>query len=251
MRITSGGNIGFGVTPAAWGVAANYTGYQFKNASLYVRTSNPELYINNNAYYNGTNWKYITGAPAARFDLVNNEFLFSNVVSGTADANITWVDRMLISSTGAVTKPSQPAWSVGLNGAQSYLTNVPSVIFWNQSSGNDCFIQGGVTLNGDLGRITVPVAGKYMLFASIRTEDPGAVTGTNLNIRRNGTTILRHYVGGAVNSAGSFMYIETRPVIINCAANDYIDFQFDTIPADFTISATSNTVVRFGGFLMG
>jgi hypothetical protein len=102
MRITSGGNIGFGITPAAWGVGANYTGYQFKNASLYVRTSSPELYVNNNAYYNGTNWKYLIGATAAKFELINNEFLFSNVVSGTADANITWVDRMRITSDGKV-----------------------------------------------------------------------------------------------------------------------------------------------------
>jgi hypothetical protein len=102
MRITSNGNIGFGVTPAAWGVGANYTGYQFKNASLYVRTSSPELYVNNNAYYNGTNWKYLIGAPAAKFELINNEFLFSSVVSGTADANITWVDRMRITSGGNV-----------------------------------------------------------------------------------------------------------------------------------------------------
>jgi hypothetical protein len=160
-------------------------------------------------------------------------------------------EKMRISSSGQVTIPNQPAWSVGLNGAQSYLTNVPSVIFWNQSSGNDCFVQGGVSLNGDLGRITVPVAGKYLVFASIRTEATGAATTTNLNLRRNGTTILRHYVGTAVNSAGSFMYIETRPVIINCAANDFIDFQFDSIANDFTLSATSNTVVRFGGHLVG
>jgi hypothetical protein len=102
MRINSNGNIGFGVNPAAWGVAANYTGYQFKNASLYVRTSSPELYVNNNAYYNGTNWKYLIGAPAAKFELINNEFLFSNIASGTADANITWVDRMIINSGGNV-----------------------------------------------------------------------------------------------------------------------------------------------------
>jgi hypothetical protein len=158
---------------------------------------------------------------------------------------------MTITSSGAVTKPVQPAWSVGLSGAQSFSTNVLTTINWNQSSGNDCFIQGGVSLNGDNGRITVPVGGKYMLFASIRTEATGAATGTNINLRRNGTTILRHYVGGAVNSGGSFMYIETRPIIVNCAANDYIDFYFDSVANDFTISATSNTVVRFGGFLMG
>lgn len=169
---------------------------------------------------------------------VGNALVFRNVS-----------DRMAISTAGQVTFPFQPAWSVGLSSAQTISS--PQIIAWNQSSGNDCFIQGGVTLNGDNGRVTVPVAGKYMIFASIRTEDPGAANGTNLNIRRNGTTILRHFVGGSVNSLGSFMYIETRPIIINCAANDYIDFNFDSVPSTFTLSAVTNTVVRFGGFLMG
>ena len=253
MRITSAGNVGIGtaspstVKPTTtFGWASNLPSRVIEiapagseatgaNAGLFLRSSNAaigfDLWTDNFFGDSYLDTRAIAG------------FIFRTNTNGTA------AERMRISSTGAVTKPSQPAWSVGLSSAQTISS--PSIIAWNQSSGNDCFIQGGVTLNGDNGRVTVPVAGKYMLFASIRTEDPGAVTTTNLNIRRNGTNILRHYVGGAVNSAGSYMYIETRPVIVNCAANDYIDFNFDSVPDTFVISATANTVVRFGGFLMG
>jgi len=160
-------------------------------------------------------------------------------------------ELMAINSGGSVTVPSQPAWSVGRSTQQSFTAGNPTTINWDQASGNECFIQGGVTLNGSNGRITVPVAGKYMVFSSIRTEDPGATYTTNLNFRKNGTTLLRYYVGGSVTSAGNYMYIETRPMIVNCAANDYLDFYFDSIAGNFAISPVSNTVARFGGFLMG
>jgi hypothetical protein len=176
-----------------------------------------------------------------------------NIVQRENDAialSTSGSERMRITSAGQVTIPNQPAWSVGLSAQQNF-SSTPGTILWNQSSGNECFVQGGVSLNGGNGRITVPVAGKYVVFASIRTEATGAAVGTNLNLRKNGATLQRHYVGGAVNSAGSFMYIETRPIIVNCAANDYIDLHFDSVTNDFVLSAVSNTVVRFGGYLVG
>jgi hypothetical protein len=255
MRITSGGNVGIGTTdPQSLFDVTNIIGTAYDASNTLV--SGQTMRIANTSGVSGisANLLFIaTGAGGG-----NGLGSISGVNTGTGSLALTFgtrnsggsvTERMRISSTGAITTPDQPAWSVGLSSAQTISS--PSIIAWNQSSGNDCFIQGGVTLNGDNGRVTVPVAGKYMLFASIRTEDPGAVTNTNLNIRRNGTNILRHYVGGAVNSAGSYMYIETRPVIVNCAANDYIDFNFDSVPDTFVISATANTVVRFGGFLMG
>ena len=161
----------------------------------------------------------------------------------------SWLKSFTITKDGYVNSPRQPSWSVGRSTAQNFTSGTTGTINWDQSSGNECFTQGGVTLNGSNGRITVPVAGRYVIFASIRTEGIGAATGTNLNLRKNGSTILRFYVGDQLNSAGSFMYIEPRPIIVECAANDYIDFQFDSITNNFSISAVTNTVVRFGGFL--
>jgi len=158
--------------------------------------------------------------------------------------------QLAVDASGRVTMSSQPSWNVGLAATQTFNSS-GQIILWNQTSGNGCFVQGGVTLNGANGRITVPVAGKYALFASLRTEATGANTGTNINFRLNGTTLQRFYVGTAINSGGSYMYIEPRPYIVSCAANDYIDLQFDSIVNTFDLSAASNTVVRFHGFLIG
>jgi hypothetical protein len=129
LTIEGNGNMGFGVIPSAWGVGASYTGYQFKNASLYVRTGNPELYINNNAFYDGTNWKYISTGLAAKLEIVNKEFTFQSAESGSANSNATFVDRMKITSDGnqinygniflnqtSVATVNANATSIGING---------------------------------------------------------------------------------------------------------------------------------------
>lgn len=211
------------------------------NNSIYSYASNGYMYVQG-----GT-----TGLGLAGSGNRNNAIYINTTDNAIYFHTNNTGNKMTITSGGQIQIPGQPAWSVGRSTAQSFSSGSPTTINWDQSSGNDCFIQGGVTLNGSNGRITVPVAGKYVILVSIRTESPGAATGTNLNFRKNGGTILRYYVGTSVNSAGDYMYLETRPVVVNCAANDYLDFYFDSVANNFTISAVTNTVVRFSGYLVG
>ena len=203
MRITSDGNIGFGVTPAAWGVGANYTGYQFKNASLYVRTSSPELYLNNNSYYNGTNWKYLIGAPAAKFELINNEFLFSNVVSGTANSNITWVDVMRITSAGKIEMGNtsisgEVAKITGTRGLDNYLSVYSGTIhmFLDADATNSSGIVGTqsnhnlILRTNGTNKVWITTGGQVQI---------GGSTGTYLDISG---TVCRLYGGSSTDTFG-------------------------------------------------
>lgn len=159
---------------------------------------------------------------------------------------------MNIDSAGRVQMPYQSCWNVGRNGIQTISNATPTNIIFNQSTGNDCFLQGGCTLDTSTGRVTVPVAGKYLLIASIRTEATGSSTGTNLQFQRNGTILQRYYVGtGSANSGGSYMYISPMPYIATASANDYFEIRFDAVVGTFDLSAASNTVVRFMGYLVG
>jgi hypothetical protein len=240
---TSAGNVGIANTSPSFKLEVNNNGAE--EAGISINSTFADGYRATlrlkNTHTGGKTWDlYSTNTADGVFGA--GKFAIRNASDS--------VNALTITSTGQVTIPNQPAWSVGLSAQQNF-SSTPGTIVWNQSSGNECFVQGGVSLNSGNGRITVPVAGKYVVFASIRTEATGAAFGTNLNLRKNGTTLQRHYVGGAVNSAGSFMYIETRPIIVNCAANDYIDLHFDSVTNDFVLSAVSNTVVRFGGYLVG
>ncbi len=161
-------------------------------------------------------------------------------------------DVMRINNSGHLLTPYQPCWNVGRNSIQTISNGTATNIIFNQSTGNDCFLQGGCTLDTSTGRVTVPVGGKYLLVASIRTEDPGASTGTNLQFQRNGTTLQRYYVGtGSANSGGNYMYINPMPYIATASANDYFELRFDSVVGTFNLSAANNTVVRFMGYLIG
>jgi hypothetical protein len=100
MRITSSGNLGLGVTPSAWSNAANYTAMQLKNAFFYFRSSSPELYMGNNAYYNGSSWIYNVTAPSAKYDQVNSEHSWYNAPSGTAGCAISFTQAMTLNASG-------------------------------------------------------------------------------------------------------------------------------------------------------
>jgi hypothetical protein len=160
------------------------------------------------------------------------------------------IDAMRIDSSGRVTTPNQPAWNVGLNGAQT-ISAAGDVVLWDKASGGSNFVSGGVTLNGANGRITLPVAGKYLIVAAMRTEASGGVTGTNINLRLNGATLTRFYVGTCLNSGGSYMNIEPRPFVVNAQASDYLYYDFDGLPSSIILSASTNTVVSFSGYLIG
>jgi hypothetical protein len=101
MRITSGGNVGIGTTGSDWntikpiqiGQAGNFfAGFQGGSA----------IYMGTAAYYS-TGWKYAsTGDAANLVDMGSGNFIFSNAVSGTTGNNITWTERMRITSGGRV-----------------------------------------------------------------------------------------------------------------------------------------------------
>jgi len=160
------------------------------------------------------------------------------------------LERMRIDSGGIVTTPYQPAWNVALSSAQ-IISSIGDVILFNKSSGGSNFLSGGVTLNATNGRITLPKSGKYLIVASIRTEAAGAQDGTNVNLRLNGVALTRFYLGSAFNSGGSYMYIEPRPFVVNAQANDYLYYDFDSIPSPIALSGSQNTVVSFSGYLLG
>jgi len=100
------GNIGLGVTPSAWSTTlakAIQVGNLGSSIWSYTtsNTSTPYTFIDNNAYYDGTNNIYIVNnRGAARYQQVNNEHRWEIAPSGTAGNAISFTQAMTLDANG-------------------------------------------------------------------------------------------------------------------------------------------------------
>jgi hypothetical protein len=95
--LDSSGNLGLGVTPSAWG--GGFTALQVKNASLWSTGNDASLTAN--AYYDGTNYRYIGTAGATRqYHNTDGTIAWSQAASGTAGNAISFTQAMTLSAAG-------------------------------------------------------------------------------------------------------------------------------------------------------
>jgi hypothetical protein len=101
MRITSGGNVGIGVTPSSW---ATITPIQIKNASFagYSTGTTHILYAGSNFYYDGSGDKYISNGHASLFSQALGEHNWSSSPNNSsgAGASLTLTANMKLSQPG-------------------------------------------------------------------------------------------------------------------------------------------------------
>jgi len=109
MTLTSGGNLGLGVTPSAWG--GGMKAYQVGRASL-AGLSNT-AYLLNNAYYDGSGYKYIDTDYANLYSQNNTagQHAWWTAPSGTAGNAISFTQAMTLDASGRLgigeTSPTQ------------------------------------------------------------------------------------------------------------------------------------------------
>jgi hypothetical protein len=96
MRLDSSGNLGLGVTPSAWG---GLRGLQNGRASL-AGQSSEGAWLTNNAFYNGTNWVYMTSSQATMYQQLSGVQSWHVAGSGTAGNAISWTQAMTLDASG-------------------------------------------------------------------------------------------------------------------------------------------------------
>ena len=112
VTIDTNQNFGLGVTPSAWG-SPLIGALQVGNASIAKNSGGSTLYLNSNAYYDGTNWRYINTGYSAKYTVNNNSgiHLWEIAPSGTAGNAITFTqamtldasNRLMVNTTSATT----------------------------------------------------------------------------------------------------------------------------------------------------
>ena len=102
MRITSGGNVGIGVTPSAW---ATLTPLQIKNVAFagYTSGNTHVLYAASNFYYNDGD-KYITNGQASLYSQSDGSHTWytAGTNSSGAGASLSFTERLKLTNTGAL-----------------------------------------------------------------------------------------------------------------------------------------------------
>jgi len=154
-------------------------------------------------------------------------------------------ERLRISSDGEVKMPNQPAALVYKTGTTQTFTSDGLVTY------DDTSYSQGITITNTRSRMTVPVAGKYMVNActsgSVTTASSG--DGWKIRILKNGTE-YNHTYGFPIETTGSatgqeLAYVVT--MVVDLDASDYVEIQIENIGG----AAAQMSYGYFGVYLLG
>jgi hypothetical protein len=98
MRLDASGNLGLGVTPSAWG--SGYNALQINNGGLVTNVGGTFIAVTANAYWDGTNYRYVSTAAASLYRQNNGAHDWQIAPSGTAGNAITFTQAMTLDASG-------------------------------------------------------------------------------------------------------------------------------------------------------
>jgi len=101
MRIDSSGNLGLGVVPSAWG--SGFTVLQIgSGGGVYSANNDRNIYLNQNCFYDGSNFKYIASDYAGISGFEDGAYKWLQAPSGTAGNTISFTQAMTLDASGNV-----------------------------------------------------------------------------------------------------------------------------------------------------
>jgi hypothetical protein len=254
--LDSAGNLGLGVTPSAW--TSSFKVLEIPNGgSMGAFSTTPVVYINSNAFFNGSSWIYKTSAPSTRYQLNGNNGTHDWFIapSGTAGNAITFTQAMTLDASGRLVVGHTSAQSTG----QAYPIQVKAVGggaggFGILNSSN--VISGGLSLGSSSDNSLVITADPDNLAASSYigmnvdgterariTSDGHLLVGkTTTDLATAGSSIESNgVVGIGVGSVTSAMFI-------NRQSNDGTLIQFRQANADEGSISVSGSTVSYNAF---
>ena len=269
MRITSAGDVGIGNDSPACKLAirdtAEFTAYgggapNSSNIMLQLWNNPPNETANDHASMqfavNGGTHNRVNSISAVAESAGNRKLAFAFCTDEAGSRT----EKMRIHGDGYVTKPETPSWVMRPSYSSNQTLGNSSVhaIGWTAAD-NNTHAKGvrlkNVTLSGsgfsnnlhngqNVGKITVPVAGIYYVWCTIRMENQN--NAGNIYLYVDGSQIVRQHV----EMWNADRYIHGRiQHIVTCNANSYIIWGVGC--SGGVISGVNDTVNWCGGYLIG
>jgi hypothetical protein len=159
-RFDSGGNLGLGVTPSAWGV---FKGFDINSSTNPAAISTGgTMAITSNGYYNGANWIYKNTTTASLYQQQSGAHQWYNAPSGTAGNAITFTQAMTLDASGnlgvGTTSPGQ----------KLHLSNSATNTYIQMNSNTHNGYIGQQT-DGEM-RLVTGASGSFMTFQTVGSE---------------------------------------------------------------------------------
>ena len=268
VRIASSGDVGIGIDSPPCKLAirdtaefAAYAGATPNSGNILLQLWNnpPNETANDHASMqfavNGGTHNRVNTISAVAESASNRKLAFAFCT----DEAGTRTEKMRIHGDGYVTKPETPSWVLRPHySSNQTLSTGTHAIGWNSSDYNT-HAKGvrlkNVTLSGsgfnnnihngqNVGKITVPVAGIYYVWCTIRMENQN--NAGNIYLYVDGSQIVRQHV----EDWNDDRYIHGRiQHIVNLNANSYIIWALNCNGG--VVSGINDTVNWCGGYLIG
>jgi len=199
LTIDSSRNLGLGVTPSAW--ASGFTAMQVRNASFW--STGNDASITANAYYDGSNYRFIGNAGASRvYHNTDGSIGWSQVASGTAGNAISFTQAMTLTSGGnlLVGTTTDAGFKLDVNGTGRFSSSVTAT---GNAATTPAFIANNPSGAGGTAQHYVDfTAGATVIGRILRGNGASGLVANGLNIDNfDGCQIRLNQLGG---SGGSF-----------------------------------------------
>jgi hypothetical protein len=101
LTIDRQGHVGINTVPSGWEAAADTTALQIDGASV-ACINDTDFFATSNAYWDGSNWKYIQTGEAVSYYQYNDgrKHIFRSAASGSPGNNVSWTNQLEIDIAG-------------------------------------------------------------------------------------------------------------------------------------------------------
>ena len=174
-QVITGQSISVGEAPSTWASAFDFiqVGGTLSFASQPGVQADQNAVISQNAHYDSDNsWEYQATDEAEQISMTSGNIIFNNAVSGSAGANITWLERMRINANG----------NVGIN-------VTPTALFHVEGTGGNPGYMKFDTSTGDAILKLASTSGNMQF---------GTYNGSNLSLYTNSAERMRITSAGLV-----------------------------------------------------